>query len=117
MQFLRDQHLRSASDFHFVRSAAIRKDCGFFLLLLRIKNEPDQQIKRLGVVASKRVGNAVVRNRAKRRLRSLFRLHQKNLPDGANVILIARSSIGRAPFETLEKRFLGALKSLPEEMK
>jgi ribonuclease P protein component len=54
---------------------------------------------RLGVVASKRVGNAVERARAKRRLREAFRQHRAGFADsGHDVILVARRPILAAPW-------------------
>ena len=48
---------------------------------------------RLGVVASKRVGKAHERNRAKRKLREVFRLNRHRLTTQMDVVLIARRSI------------------------
>jgi len=48
---------------------------------------------RLGVVASRKVGGAVQRNRAKRRLRTAFRLNRSAFKSDGDVILIARGGI------------------------
>lgn len=45
---------------------------------------------RLGCSVSKKVGNAVARNRYKRLFREAFRLHQHDLPQGVDFILIPR---------------------------
>ena len=45
---------------------------------------------RLGVTVSTKLGGAVVRNRARRRLREVFRLAQPDLRTGYDVILVAR---------------------------
>ena len=53
----------------------------------------------MAVVAGRAVGNAVRRNRAKRRLREALRLVQ--LRDGREYVVIASSAVARAPFEVL----------------
>ena len=53
---------------------------------------------RLGVVASRKVGGAVQRNRAKRRLRAAYRLHRRTFKGDGDVILIARGGIVAAPW-------------------
>jgi ribonuclease P protein component len=50
---------------------------------------------RLGVTVSRRIGNAVVRNRVKRRVRECFRLSLRTaLPEGTDLIVIARDGAG-----------------------
>jgi len=58
---------------------------------------------RIGVVASRKVGNSVARSRAKRRLREWYRLHQHDLPEGPDFILVARHSILNAPQPDLDR--------------
>lgn len=69
---------------------------------------------RVGVVASKAaVGNAaVLRNRAKRRLREVFRKHQHLVPVGLDLVLTARVAAIRQPFAEVEQRFLAACRKL-----
>lgn len=57
---------------------------------------------RLGVVASRRVGGSVQRNRARRLLREAFRLHRFEMKGPADVVIVARSSLleaGRSEVE------------------
>ncbi len=60
---------------------------------------------RLGVVASRRVGGSVVRNRAKRLLREAFRRHRPCFPKGADLVAVARRSISKARLEDVERAF------------
>lgn len=58
---------------------------------------------RLGIIASRKVGNAVLRNRAKRRLRAIARaLWPRVLVDGRQVVLIALPVVPTVDFERLE---------------
>jgi ribonuclease P protein component len=63
----------------------------------------------LGVVASKKVGNAVYRNRSKRLLRALFREETVSLAEGSYV-LVAKAAILKLSFESLQEELVTALK-------
>lgn len=66
---------------------------------------------RLGVVASRKVGNAVERARAKRRLREVFRLHREWLWEEAlDMVLVARRGLGEAEWGALEADVREALR-------
>jgi ribonuclease P protein component len=59
---------------------------------------------RLGVVASKKIGGAVVRNRAKRRIREIFRSTKPQATEsrrGYDLVVIARQDLPRAPFDAV----------------
>lgn len=63
------------------------------------REQPDL---RLGFTATKKIGNAVVRNRAKRRLREAARLTLREAPPpGWDLVLIARNDTGTVPFADL----------------
>jgi ribonuclease P protein component len=72
---------------------------------------------RLGIVASRRIGGAVVRNRVKRRLRELFRHSDPCQPGqsdasarlGYDLVVIARREAADAPFLQLSADFQAAL--------
>jgi ribonuclease P protein component len=109
MRFTSSQRLRRSAEFEAVRHRGRRVDCGTFLFSILMRSgEEESPLRRLGVVASKRVGPAVQRNAAKRRLREVYRLHQEQVPEGSDLVLIARSSLVEEAFSSTEKRFLKA---------
>lgn len=58
---------------------------------------------RFGFSVSRRVGNAVVRNRLKRRLREVVRLQRQSIATGWDVVFIARPPIARADYREIER--------------
>jgi ribonuclease P protein component len=53
-------------------------------------------VARLGVTASRKIGNAVVRNRAKRLVRDAFRATAELWPPGVDLVVIVRKPLGTA---------------------
>ena len=61
---------------------------------------------------STKLGHAVVRNRARRRLRELFRLSQNRMAQGWDVLLVARGRTARCPHSMLQRDYDRALAQL-----
>ena len=61
---------------------------------------------RLGITVSTKVGKAVVRNRVRRRIREIYRLHEQELQRGLELVAVARVRAATASYGQLEKSFL-----------
>jgi len=68
---------------------------------------------RLGVTTPTALGNAVLRNRLKRRLREVFRLNHTAMVRGWDVVLNPRPAVARVSFEHLSKEILRLLPRTP----
>ena len=88
----RARRLRKRAEFVRVQSAGARVSAPRLLFLL-MPGEPGAA-SRLGITASRKVGGAVVRNRAKRLIREAFRLHPELTPPGVDLVVIVRRDLG-----------------------
>ncbi len=66
----------------------------------------------LGITASKKIGKAVERNRAKRRIRGLYRKYKDNIDKRYDLVVVARTRTISAPFYKLEDAFVALLKEI-----
>ena len=64
----------------------------------------------LGVITGRRIGNAVVRVRARRLLREAFRLNQHRIVCAVDLVLVARASIVEKGFAAVQVDFVTALR-------
>jgi ribonuclease P protein component len=108
MRFTPHQHIKQLSDFQKIRSSGLRRESGFFCLNYLVCPEREPALRRLGVIATRRYGNAVQRNRAKRRLREAFRECQNALPPSVDVVLIVRNRLRHADHTQLVKAIRAA---------
>lgn len=76
------------------------------LLMLGVLPVEGEKLFRVGLVTSRRVGGAVVRNRVRRRLREIVRRDQHALKDGIWLVVIAHRSAGQTDFAALEAEWL-----------
>lgn len=73
------------------------------VVLLLNRSEAESLPSRFAFVAGRRVGGAVVRNRAKRRLREIVRHHLGQIKPGFDFVVIARSDAATVDYGELER--------------
>ena len=108
LRFPRSSRMKLPGDFARAKAQGQRWVCG--CLIANVLARPEGLATRLGVVTSKKIGNAVARSRARRSLRESFRLHQRELNRAVDLVLVARPSIAGRKFAEVEQDFLRVLR-------
>ena len=108
------ERLKRRTDFRAIAEAGARAPAKAFVLQALRREEQDQV--RVGFTVSRQVGNAVERNRVRRRLREMVRL-KPNLPGGMEAftpgydyVLIGRRTALTCPFGDMARELDGALR-------
>lgn len=81
-----------------------RRFAGKYLIVFIVQS--NGQGRRFGIVTSKKIGNAVTRNRAKRQIREVVRRNLARLPKGYDIVIVARYTVKEATFGLIESEFL-----------
>jgi ribonuclease P protein component len=103
----RADRLRSPRDFRRVGVEGARAASANFVVLSSPRREPGEG-PRLGITVTRRVGNAVVRNQLKRRVRETFRRRRDEFRYPVDVVVIARRGAVHLTAADLESE-IGAL--------
>lgn len=67
---------------------------------------------RLGVTVSTKLGKAVRRNKVRRRIREIYRLHQAELFPGWDLVVVARVRAAHSGYDALDRSFLSLTSKL-----
>ena len=105
------ERLRQRADF-LAAAAGSRVAAPAFVLQARKRT--DDGPLRFGFTVLKKVGNAVERNRVRRRLREVARRFAGNLTFGHDYVLIGRRAALKLPFDRMVQDFDGAVRRLHE---
>ena len=100
------ERLRKRPQFLHARRRGRRGE-GSWVVVYVVDN--DLGCNRLGVTASKKVGNAVTRNWYKRRLREIFRRHKARFGSSQDVVIIVKAREEKPRFDTLRDDVFRAL--------
>ena len=74
------------------------------LVLYARRNGSEQN--RVGITVGKKLGKAHIRNRVRRRLREIYRLHEDAFQPGWDIVVVARSKSVNASFQSLTRAYL-----------
>ena len=109
--FTPELRLRKTHEFRLVKKNGKRLRDHYFWLQLMKTNESSDHPK-LGIIASRRFGCAVLRNRAKRRIREAFRRNQSSFRKDISLVVLPRVAILNASFASFEDRFVQAIRKI-----
>ena len=98
--------LRKSTDFKRVRRLGKSYAHPFVVL---IKHPNQQGTSRFGVAAGRSIGNAIKRNRAKRRIREIVRSYIPGILNGWDIIFLARHPIQQATHSELQEALYGLI--------
>jgi len=105
--------LKSRPQFLAVREGEKRRG-GFFLLEMLDRKLADAD-PRVGFTVTKKHGNAVERNRMRRRLKEAVRLHAGfAMQPGHDYVVVARRDVLTAPFEKLASELVSRIETRPK---
>ena len=95
------EHLRRRADFKAVAGGKRVARPGFVLQALKVADDAGGRPPRVGFTVTKKIGNAVVRNRIRRRLRAAVAANGQNLETATDYVLVGRRAALTLQFERL----------------
>ena len=103
----RENRVRKRAEYLEIQSggARVNGDCLVFIVMRRAPGAP----LRLGITASRKIGGAVQRNRARRLIREGFRAVFRELPAAIDIVVIVRRPLGERKMEALQAEWQKAL--------
>lgn len=107
--FSKNERLRVRSDFEKVltqgRKKIVDRTCTLFFLPNHLGRN------RLGIIASRKIGNAVARNQAKRKIREIFRRHKNLGARDMDIVVISARKLVDLPYAILERKLTQTLRA------
>lgn len=105
LSFPKSARILLTSEYRRMRASG-RTFGGRYMVLSLVTLRPEEeQGARFGFITSRKVGDAVTRNRVRRRLKELVRLYRPRLPEGIWLVIIARYTASTASYEELEREW------------
>ena len=97
--------LKKNYEFHRLYRKGRSAATPFLVVYARAGKRPEN---RIGITVSTKLGKAVKRNRVRRRLREIYRLHEDRFLRGTELVIVARGRAVTATYRQLETAFLSA---------
>ncbi len=104
--------IKKSSDYTLVAKHGHRWFSDSFIIQIHKRDDRLEEDSRLGLIVSKKLGNAVVRNLVKRRFREIFKSTFPPEIKGLDVVLIGRKSSKEREFKQLEADMRWSIKRL-----
>ena len=109
MRLSRPMRLRSRAEFQRSRKEG-KSFAGKYLVVSVLRDEGATEPLRFGIILTRKVGNAVARNRVRRRVRSLLSKYGGRIEPGHQLVIIARYTAPGASFDELENDWVKQLR-------
>ena len=97
------ESLKKNSDFKTVYKSSISYANKYLVMYIK---ENNQNINRLGISVSKKVGNSVIRHHLTRLIRESYRLHEKVFNSGLDIVVVSRNSAKDCNYFQIESALL-----------
>jgi ribonuclease P protein component len=116
--FPKRERIKSSAQFHRAYELGRRVAGRLFVLYALEEPGTGPAGRALGTVTSRKIGNAVARNRARRLLREAYRLNKQKLKPNWQIVVIARSAINHATVQSVAAELcrLGGMAGILQEL-
>jgi len=92
-EFRAPSRVRKRREYRLIQSEGVRVSLAHFVLILLARAPAPDAVPRVGITASRKIGGAVVRNRAKRLVREAFRATRELFPPDIDVVVIVKREL------------------------
>ena len=105
--FGKKEHLTKRPQFEQVMDQGQKHRVENLCTVFFLPNSLDR--KRLGIIASKKIGNAVVRNLAKRKIREVFRHIKCRIEPAMDIVIVSGRNLVSLPVSVIERKIFQSL--------
>lgn len=107
----REYRIRKQAEFDKIYRQSKRFRSDGLTILVHFNNSRES-VTKFGIVVSKKIGNAVVRNKLKRQFRAIFRESILSLKSGLEIVVVAYPGIEKLSFAEINRVIENTLKAI-----